>query len=238
MTFGVGIRVASGVAVLADTRVVRGDQHATKAKLSTIEHAGGRALVVTSGLRSVRDKTMLRLTDALAAADAPCTRLHDLATRFGAMLRSVDAEDGAALGSAGLTMNVHAILAGQMADDRHPDVFLVYPEGNWIQASEDVPYFIIGRSTYGTPILDRLLTHDSDLRTALTLAYLAFDATRTSVVDVDFPIDVATLADGELRLCRLDSDDLADTRQQWNRSLAAALADLPDRWTAGLLTDP
>lgn len=237
MTFGVAVQVASGVVALADTRVVRGEQHATKAKLSTIEHAGGQALVITSGLRSVRDKTLLRLDDQLAANTTPCTRLHDLASRYGAMLRDVRAEDAAALETAGLSFNVHTIIGGQMADDPGPGLFLVYPEGNWIAATPDVPYFIVGRTAYGKPILDRLLDADTDLRTALNLVYLAFDATRASVVDVDFPVDVIAFAGGNTRQCRLQAADLADTHEFWTARLAAALADLPDAWTACLLTD-
>ena len=77
---------------------------------------------------------------------------------------------------------------------------MVYPEGNWIDATPDSPYFIIGRTSYGKPILDRLLTYDTPLAQAVALAYLAFDSTRASVVDVEFPIDLVLLvaADGVL----------------------------------------
>ena len=80
--------------------------------------------------------------------------------------------------------------AGNSKAIRRPTLFYIYPEGNWIEATADSPYFILGRTLYGKPILDRLLISDTPLAQALALAYLAFDATRTSVIDVAFPIDV------------------------------------------------
>lgn len=238
MTFGVAVRTAEGLVALADTRVVRGEQHSTKAKLSMIEHGGGLAFVMTSGLRSVRDKTLLQLEDELATLASPCTRMHQLATRYGSQLRQVRNDDGAALDEAGLSFNVHTIIGGQLAGDAEPELFYVYPEGNWITATTDVPYFVVGRTPYGKPILDRLARHDMSLQSVIGLAYLAFDATRASVVDVDFPIDLLTFTDGFCRQRRYDASDLADTHQFWHERLSAALSDLPSDWAAPLLPPP
>ena len=86
--------------------------------------------------------------------------------------------------------------------DESPQLFYVYPEGNWVEVAFDSPYFMIGRSYYGKPILDRLLTNETSLSSAVALALLAFDATSTSVTDVGYPIDVAVLAN-ERRLATL-----------------------------------
>ena len=235
MTFGVAIHAAEGLVALADTRVVRGEQHSTKAKLSMIEHGGGLAFVLTSGLRSVRDKTMLHLEDELSSLRSPCGRMHHLASRYGAQLRRVREDDGDALAKAGLAFNVHTILGGKMADDTRSELFFVYPEGNWITATVDVPYFVVGRTPYGKPILDRLARYDMRLQTVVGLAYLAFDATRASVVDVDFPIDIVTFAQGVCRQRRFDAAELEDTHRFWHRRLEQALTDLPDDWARALL---
>ena len=87
---------------------------------------------MTSGLRSVRDKVVLRLEDALASSGTPMARLHQVATAFGDELRNVRAEDGPSLAQAGLRFNLHAIIGGQLAGDDEPALFLVYPEGNWV----------------------------------------------------------------------------------------------------------
>ena len=148
------------------------------------------------------------------------------------------AEDGPSLESCGLRFNLHGIIGGQLVDDADPELFLIYPEGNWVIATDDSPSFIIGRTAYGKPILDRLLAPETTLPQAVALAYLAFDATRASVVDVEFPIDVVVMSDGELRDERFEPDDLAAAHDSWQAHLLDALAVLPLQWAAGLLTTP
>jgi putative proteasome-type protease len=109
---------------------------------------------------------------------------------------------------------------------------MVYPEGNWIDATPDSPYFIIGRTSYGKPILDRLLTYETPLAQAVALAYLAFDSTQASVVDVEFPIDLVLLvaADGVLHEHRFTSRDLESAHAFWHERLQSSLAEFPMDW--------
>lgn len=130
MTFCIGVRVHDGLVALSDTRVVRGEQISQKAKLSTLPTGGSGAIVMTSGLRSVRDKVVRRLEDELLSADVPHTRMHRVATAFGDQLRSVRAEDGESLTASGLSFNTHALLGGQLLDDPEPTLLEVFPEGN------------------------------------------------------------------------------------------------------------
>jgi putative proteasome-type protease len=239
VTFCVGVRVRDGIVGLADTQVVRGDEVSSKVKLERLLHAGSEIMFMFSGLRSVQDKVMLRFEDTLASRPVPHRRLHQLVSAFGEQLQAVRAEDGPWLESSGLTFNSHAIIGGQLADDLEPQLFLVYPQGNWVVATPESPYFIIGRTAYGKPILDRLLTFDSSLRTSTALAYLAFDSTRASVIDVDFPIDVVLLprGDHELRQHRFEAVELEAARHFWRDSLAAQLAAFPTDWATPLFAD-
>jgi putative proteasome-type protease len=238
MTFCVVLRVREGVVALADTQVVRGDERSSKAKLSMLRHGGGTAFVMTSGLRSIRDKVVLRLEDELATMAQPHRRMHELVTAYGQQLRRVRREDSADLAAGGLSFNTHTIIGGRLAGDSEPEVFLVYPEGNWITATPDLPYFMIGRTSYGKPILDRLATGSTPLRQAIALAYLAFDATQASVVDVDFPIDVVTMTSaGRVRQRRYVTGDLAEAHDYWRDRLAEALGAIPMGWAAELESD-
>lgn len=232
MTFCIGIRVRDGLVALADTQIVKGDEVSSKAKLSQLDHDDRPTFLMTSGLRSIRDKAYTRLEEQLAVVDPPHGRLHHLATAFGDQLKQVRAEDGEALADANLRFDCHAVIGGQLADDDDPSLFLVYPEGNWIEATEDAPYFAIGRTSYGKPILDRLLTYDTPLPQAVALAYLAFDSTRASVTDVEFPIDVIVHDRGDRspRRHRFDVDDLAEAHAFWHQRLLAALEDFPMAW--------
>jgi putative proteasome-type protease len=251
VTFCIGIKVSEGIIALADSRIVVGASQSTKSKLATIDHPTGTLFTMTSGLRSIRDKTLTYLSETVRqqsekgpiSLETPSevqspfqTRVYQVANQFGHQLRRVRAEDEPSLIASGLAFNSHAIIGGRLSGDSEPQLYYVYPEGNWIESSVDLPYFIIGRTPYGKPILDRLLRYETPLRHALLLALLAFDATRTSVTDVDGPIDVAVLpADNNKFTFRRFADaDFAESTDWWSQTLKDALSAMPHQWTEGL----
>lgn len=237
MTLCLGIRVQEGLVALADTQIVRGSERASKAKLSVHHYFERPIFIMTSGLRSVRDKAVIYLEEMLEEHEEPQSHLHEIATLLGKAIRRVRAEDGEALEMSKLSFNMHALIGGQLARDEHPVLLNIYPEGNWIEAESDIPYFMIGRTTYGRPILDRLLSYNGSLDHALALAYLAFDATRTSVTDVDFPIDIACLRPGENVLVkhRFFQEEMGEVARWWQERLGKALVEFPMDW-ARILT--
>ncbi|TWT73551.1 Proteasome subunit [Posidoniimonas polymericola] len=236
MTFCVGIKVRQGVVALADTQIVRGSEQVSKQKLSFVNHANDSLFVMTSGLRSVRDKSLTYLGEQLDQQPQPIERLFKVVNLFGEQLRRVHGEDSAALAASGLSWNPHAIIGGRLSQDLSPQMFYVYPEGNWIESASDSPYFIIGRTHYGKPILDRLLTFETPLQSAVALALLAFDATRTSVTDVECPIDVAVIAEGDrhARFQRFTADEINSVTKWWSQTLSESLASMPMDWAANL----
>jgi putative proteasome-type protease len=234
MTFCVGIKVERGLVALADTRIVRGNETTSKRKVSHHAWDAGSLFLMTSGLRSVRDKTCTYFEEQLARQSP--RRIFEAANLFGQQLRSVREEDEPALAESGFKFNLHAILGGRLEEDGQPELFYVYPEGNWVEATPDAPYHMIGRTSYGKPILDRLLSVDTSLEDAVTLAFLAFDATRTSVTDVDFPVDIAVMdgTTGVLQEKRFDAAELAAASDWWQQTLRAALAEIPMDWAGEL----
>ena len=239
MTFCVALKCAGGLVALADTRIVRGSERLTKGKLDLVEHGEGSFFVMSSGLRSVRDKLLIYAAEALETTPAP-DRLHAVATLFGEQLRRVRAEDGEALAASRLAFNAHAIIGGRLAGDAAPTLFHLYPEGNWIEVADDSPWFAIGRTHYGRPILERLMHVGASLEEAVALAALALDATAASVTDVGYPIDLVTLsaASDALRERRFDEAELGGLSAHWHEALARALAALPMDWAAPLLDPP
>ena len=239
LTFCIGIQVREGIIALADTRIVRGSEQVNKQKLAAFQHGDSSLFTMTSGLRSVRDKTLVYVEEALRGGGATQDRLYQFANLFGEQLRRGKEEDGASLASTGHSFNLHGIIGGCLSADQRPQLFYIYPEGNWVESAIDSPYFIIGRTYYGKPILDRLLSFETPLRSALGLAFLAFDATCASVTDVGYPIDVAVIpTDSRVasyrRLTRLD---LEDTARWWVNGLADLLGHMPMQW-ADNLTGP
>ncbi len=245
MTYCLAIKVEEGLLLLADGRITSGNQvtNASKVSLhgpaqSSVSRDSGNVLpgrqafsVMTSGLRSLRDKTLSYLDRELESPDAPkLRRMLDAVAIYSKCLRQVADEDRNAISESELSFNLHAIVAGQLADDRTPTAYLVYPEGNWIEVGKRTPYLSIGSTAYGKPILDRALTYGTSMLTALKLAYLSFDSTRLSAADVGFPIDVLTLAEDDScwRQAHYDYDDLRDQRVWWNEHLTQLANEMPD----------
>ncbi len=239
MTFGIGIKVREGIVALADTQIVVGSERVRKQKLAALYHANDSMFAMTSGLRSVRDKSLTYLSERLRNQVEPLNRLFRVVNMFGEELRKVREEDGPSLARSNISFNTHAIFGGCLAEDTSPQLFYVYPEGNWIEAAPDSPYFIIGRTSYGKPILDRLLRFDTPLRTAVALSLLAFDATRASVTDVDCPIDIAVIAEGNRHATfhRFAQSDILVVTEWWSNMLSEALTAMPMQWADVLFKD-
>ena len=229
MTFCVGLRVREGLIALGDTRIVKGDEHVIKSKLSYSAKGSRHWWLMTSGLRSIRDKAVVYFEQETNEESPPKNNLFELANCFGQQIRRVRSEDGSSLASSNYSFNLHAILGGKLDGDSSSKMFYIYPEGNWIESNEESPYFIIGRTHYAKPILDKLLCFETPARSALALAYLAFDATRSSVTDVDFPVDIVLFSSllGQTSFYRFHEDELNPLTQWWNKELVSALERFP-----------
>ncbi len=238
MTYCLGIKVSDGLIGLADGRITTGHQLTSARKVTLHGPRGNRFLVMTSGLRSLRDKTLAYLERQMRARAGGFPVILDAIDCYGACLRRVVEEDRQALEASKLTFNLHAIIGGQFPDDPEPCMFLVYPEGNWIEVDRRTPYLSIGETTYGKPILDRTLSFNSSMATALKFAYLSFDSTRFSSTDVGFPIDIVTYAaaDRRWRESLYDYDDLRTQRDWWNQNITELAKTMPDGpWVDSLL---
>jgi len=239
MTYCLGISIDEGLICLADGRVITGSQISVSRKVSLHGPANGRVCIMTSGLRSLRDKTIAYFDQEYSSKSFTTTSMLEVLEIYVRSLRRVEAEDRDALNASELSFNLNAIIAGQVGKDTKPSMFLLYPEGNWIEVTKRSPYISIGSTAYGKPILDRILTYDTPLSLALQIAYLSFDSTRVSTNDVDFPLDMLTLAkDGCWREMELDYDDLDEMRQWWNdhiKEIAINMKEGP--WANCLLPD-
>ena len=141
-------------------------------------------------------------------------------------------EDKAYLADSGLRFDMHTLIGGQMTGDTSHKLYLVYPEGNWVEITRGTPYHIIGEGGYGKPVLDRTLKYGDPLRMALKVGCLAFDSTRISAADVDFPIDVVLYHKGgrDLAEHRYEAEDLANISSWWQEHLRALVHELPSEW--------
>lgn len=237
VTYCLGIRVREGLVGLADARITSGAQVSSARKITLHGAGGSQFFIMTSGMRSLRDKTIAYF-ERDQVSRAGIETMLDAVGAYCKALRQVDDEDRAAVQRSNLTFNLNAIIGGQLAGDKEATMYLVYPEGNWIQLDERSPHLSIGVTGYGKPILDRALRYDTPLRTALKLAFLSFDSTRLSSSDVGYPIDVLTfsIADRKWREGQFNFDDQREQCQWWNENLTRLVTQMPNgRWIDGLL---
>jgi putative proteasome-type protease len=232
MTFCLGINVQDGLVGIADTRVVAGCESLVAKKVATYEGPGFSFFVMTSGLRSLRDKVLLYFEDEYARQISARDRLFKIVNLYAAQVRRLAIEDGKALRESDLRFNIHSLIGGQMSADSAHRLFLIYPEGNWVEIGSDTPYQIIGNSGYGKPILERSLQHKDPLLYAFKLGILAFDATRLCASDVDFPLDVVLYERGSLTLVehRYQREELKHISNWWQDRMRSAVAELPSEW--------
>jgi len=230
MTYCLGIKVKEGLLAIADTRITSGTDTTVKKKI-TVEQKDGFALfIMTSGLRSTRDKAIVYFKELLDTTEY--NKLYKAVNAFGEQVKRVAKEDKESLEKAGFNFDLHSIIGGQLKDDDEHKLFLLYPEGNWVELGQGAPFIIIGNSGHGKPILNRTLNENSSLRLALKAGFLSFDSTRVSSNNVDFPIDVAIYKKDSFHIVeqRYEKKDLENISTEWAEQLKSALEHVSDEW--------
>ena len=229
MTYCLGILSKEGIAGLADTRITSGNDTTVAKKIYTVQRTKHAFFIMTSGLRSVRDKTITYFDEVVEAKDNQFNKLYKAVNQFGEQVKRVANEDKANLEAAGLKFNLHAIVGGQLEEDAAPKMYLLYPQGNWIEIAPGTPYVIIGNTGFGSPILKRSVSYESSLELGMKIGFLSFDATRISANDVDYPVDTVVLRKNEFKLIehRFQEKELESMAEFWNASLSDAIEKLP-----------
>jgi len=232
MTFCLGMRLNDGLVGIADTRITSGNESITARKTSIFQGEGHAMFLMTSGLRSVRDKALTYFEEILEEQDKPFSRLYQAVNTFAAQIRRVIEEDRGSLENAGFRFDIHSLVGGQMPNDKEPKLYLLYPQGNWVEIGKGTPYQIVGATGYGKPVLDRTLKYQDSLKFALKVGILAFDSTRISATDVDFPVDVVLYAKDTFHMVehRYEKEDLEVISNWWMERLRGSILDLPSEW--------
>lgn len=230
MTFCIGIKTKHGIVGLSDTRITSGSDTTTSKKLFTINKENHSYFIMTSGLRSIRDKAITYFTDVIEQKDDNFKKLYEAVNEFGNQVKRVAQEDKDELWRSGMAFNLFSIIGGQLEDDKEPKLYLLYPQGNWIEIRTGTPFVIIGNAGAGNPILKRSLTYNESLDFAMNCAFLAFDATRISANDVDYPIDTVVLEKDSRYIIehRFEQSELEGISTFWKNRLREAILDLPD----------
>lgn len=225
MTFCIGLKCEEGLIAIADTRVTSGSAVITGKKIAVHQNGEHAMFTLTSGLRSVRDKAITYFEERLAADEPNLDRMYKAANLLAEEIRRVYLEDAEWLSRSGLVFDLHCIIGGQMQGDTDHHLYLIYPQGNWVEVTVGSPYAVIGETAYGKPILDRAWRFDGTLERALRLGLLSFDATRTSASDVGPPVDAVLYRHGSfhMREQRFTAEELQAISDYWRSAIEAAV---------------
>lgn len=229
MTYCLGIKTHEGLVGLADTRITSGSETTTSKKVYTVNKPKHSFFIMTSGLRSVRDKAITYFNEVVEEQDDNFDKLYKAVNKFSEQVKRVAKEDRENLEASGFKFNLYAIVGGQLQNDDETRMFLLYPEGNWIEVGEGTPFVIIGNTGFGHPILKRSITYNETLEYALRSGFLSFDATRLSANDVGYPLDTVMLRKNTYKIIehRFDEKELEHISEYWNDSLRISINSLP-----------
>ena len=236
MTYCLGIILPAGLVLASDSRSNAGvDQITVVEKLTVFTQPGMRMIAILgSGNLATTQAVITTLRQGLDAVPDPDIRtlfnvrtLFDVAELVGDTLRAVMSRSTPYVEEAGASF----LVAGQIMGEAHR-LFRVFPEGNFIEASERAQFFQLGETKYGKPILDRALARAMTLDEAAKLALLSFDATMRSNVAVGPPIDMVRYEAGSFAAGhrdRFDEDNpyWRDLTMHYSEALVRLVESLP-----------
>lgn len=238
MTYCVAAMIDAGIVLASDSRTNAGvDNISTFRKMHTYQNAGERVLVsMCSGNLAVTQSMYNLIDQAIRRNDGSPSimnvySMYEVAELFGAALREVRLRDGPFLQESNIDVGANVIVGGQIAGEEQR-LFMVYSEGNFIEATPSTPYFQIGEMKYGKPIIDRVITAETTLDDAVKCMLVSFDSTMRSNLTVGFPIDMACYERNSLvlRMVRCFEEDdeyIRALRNDWNEGVRQAFVHLP-----------
>jgi putative proteasome-type protease len=237
MTYCVAIHLDEGLVFASDSRTNAGvDQVSSYSKMHTFETEGERLFVVlTAGnlatTQAVVNRIKREMVDGVEGSFADVVHMSDAAGYLGRINREEQEKHSEALSKSGIVAEATLIIGGQIKGSA-PEIYRVYPQGNYITTSPQTPFLQIGESKYGKPILDRILVPSTPLSDAARCALVSIDSTIRSNVTVGPPIEVFVYEADSFAfkhyLClEGDNEYLRALTHAWDHNIKQAFVDLP-----------
>lgn len=246
MTYCLGIMTQEGLVMASDSRTNAGfDDLNIARKMHIFSQPGERAFVVLNSGSLSLSQSVISLAKASFAAGEGLARvrsMYEAARELGECIRQVAELDRAALERDNYTFNVHLLLGGQVRGEE-PGLYMIYPQGNPICATEESPFLQLGEYKYGRPLLDRgVVFNSTSLMVAAKYALLSFDATMRSNGAIGPPIELVLYRRNSLildcyRKFTNGDAELQTIHGHWEQSLRRAVSDLPDLHFASAPTE-
>ncbi len=236
MSYCLGILTRQGIVFASDSRTNAGiDQINTSRKMHTINVPGERTFVLlSSGSLSLTQSVLTLAQQEFERGEglAVVPNFYQAARCIGEHIRTIDKMDRQYLEKDHIAFSVNFILGGQIKGES-PQLYLIYAQGNPLQATPDCPYLQIGEIKYGKPILDRGIRYEAtSLEEAALCALISLDSTMKSNKSVGPPIDLLIYKNDEfdiLHRTRFEANDpqLMTIRSLWEQKLKQAIREMP-----------
>lgn len=237
MTYCVALLLDQGLVLASDTRTNAGvDQVATFPKMNIFEVEHERVItILTAGNLAITQAVVTSLREMVKANEG--THLHNVTNMFeaaklvGDAIRKVFDRDAEHLKNQKTDFNASMLLAGQIKGER-PRLFNIYSAGNFIESCPETPYFQIGETKYGKPIIDRVVRANTDMMDVVKCILISFDSTIRSNISVAAPIDLLVYrtdsykANDQHRITESDPY-YASVRKGWGEGLKKVFSELP-----------
>jgi putative proteasome-type protease len=240
MTYCVGLKIDRGLVFMSDTRTNAGmDSISTFKKMHVWEDPGERVIVLMSAGNLATTQAVISLLDERnkAISERHATLLetpsmYQTVRLVGDTVKEVIAQSSPAGEKADSYFNASFILGGQIKGSA-PRLFMIYPEGNFIESTDDTPFFQIGETKYGKPIIIRAYERTMSLAETVKLLLVSFDSTLKSNLSVGLPLDLLFLEKDAFKVGlkkRISQDDqyYRTISDGWSNALKTAFASLPD----------
>ncbi len=239
MTYCVGLLMNAGLVLLSDTRTNAGvDNISTFNKMKNWTVPGERMITIMTAGNLATTQAAISLLEERASAPedrAPsimqAPTMFQVATIIGDTLRGVVQSAANSSGLHSSTFSANMIVAGQIAGSP-PRLFMIYPEGNFIEACDDTPFFQIGETKYGRPIIVRAFEPNMSFEDAVKLLLVSFDSTAKANLSVALPLDMQVYEQDSLtegRRFRITGEDayFQMISKGWGEALRQAFHALP-----------
>ncbi len=241
VTYCVGMTLDKGIVLMSDTRTNSGvDNISTFRKMFHWSVPGDRIIaIMTAGNLATTQAVVSQLEERGKAPAERHNSLLEVPTMFQAaslvgklLCETIKARDEDHGQESSGTFTASMIVAGQISG-MEPRLFMIYPEGNFIEASFDTPFFQIGETKYGRPILLRGYDKDMSFEDAVKLMMVSFDSTLKANLSVGLPLDLLVLERDTftpLHQRRITDDDIyfRTISSSWSEALKKAFHSLPD----------
>ena len=239
MTYCVGLKIDRGLVFMSDTRTNAGiDNISTFRKMHVWSEPGERVIVLLSaGNLATTQSVVSLLNERTKVVSERSQSLLETPSMFqtarfvGGIVREV-IESTAPAGQRADAFTASFILGGQIKGGE-PRLFMIYPEGNFIEAGGDTPFFQIGETKYGKPIIVRAYDPEMSFAETAKLLMVSFDSTLKSNLSVGLPLDMLFYEKDSLQVTlqkRISGDDpyYRTVSDGWSSALKAAFKNLPD----------